>query len=142
MPLAHLVCNCLELKLATPELLETLTGGLVSCLQYRRCCLSALELVYSEKPRGKSTQPFGLSPRLRDELLLAVVLLSQSDIDLRAEPAPLVIASDASSTAEAAAFCRVSTSVSKELFRHNLAKGLWNKLLAPYPSLLREKGLV
>ena len=70
-------------------------------------------------------------------LLLAVVLLSQADIDLRAEPAPLVIASGASSTAEAAPSCCIAKPVS----RHTIAKGLWNKLLAPY-LLLREKGLL
>ena len=54
----------------------------------------------------------------------------------------MVIASDASSSAEAAAACSVPVECSQELYRHTLAKGLWNRLLAPYPSLLREKDLL
>ena len=143
VPLAHLVLSCcVELKLCTPELLETLAGGLVSCLHFRRRCLSVLDYVYSGKPSGDRNLPFDLSPELRDELLLSVALLPQADMDFRAEAAPLVIASDASSSAEAAAFCHMPQPASQELFRHTLAKGLWNKLLAPYPSLLREKGLL
>ena len=130
----------MDLGLATSELLESLTGGLVSCLQYWRRLLSVLDCVYSDRRPGNRNAAFPLSSRLKDELLVASVLLTQADMDLRAEAASLVIASDASSDLEAAACCEVPLSASKELYRHTLSKGLWNRLLAPYPSLLREKG--
>ena len=97
----------------------------------RRRCLSILDHVYRAKPSGPRSQSFLLSGELTDELLIAVALLPQADVDFRAKAAPLVIASDASSTAEAAAACVVSSSCSQELYRHTLAKGLWNRLLAP-----------
>ena len=132
----------IQLGWTTPELLETLTGGLVSCLQFRRRCLSILDHVYRPRPSCLRTQSFALSLELRDELLVAVALLPQADVDFRSIAAPVVIASDASSSAEAAAACSVPVECSQELYRHTLAKGLWNRLLAPYPSLLREKDLL
>ena len=139
VPLCSLTLSLVDLGLTTSNLLESSIGGLVSCLQYRRRLLSVLDCVYSERRAGSRTAASALSSRLKNQLLLASVLLSQADMDLRAEAAPMVSASDASSDLEAGACCEVPLLASRELFRHTLSKGLWNCLLASYPSLLREK---
>ena len=78
VPLAHLILRMIQLGWTTPELLETLTGGLVSCLQFRRRCLSILDHVYRPRPSCLRTQSFAPSLELRDELLVAVKLTSTS----------------------------------------------------------------
>ena len=120
-------------------MLDSLVGGVVSCFQHRRRWLCLLQHVYAEpRPRSRS-ESFALSGRVLAELLAAVPLLSQCDIDLRAKAAPLVVATDASNDAEAGACCPVPVAVSAELYRHTLSKGLWNKLLSPCRAYLRER---
>ena len=83
------------------DLLDSIVGGLVSCFQYRRRCLSILQNVYTEvRPKDRS-ELFTLSAKVRGELLAAVALLPQCDIDLSARAAPLVLDTDASNEAEA-----------------------------------------
>ena len=50
------------------------------------------------------------------------------------------MASDASSSREAAVCAPVSPEASVELCRHGLQKGLWSRLLKPLDALLRERG--
>ena len=124
----------------TPELLEIYAGSAVSILQFRRRLMSLLEHVYTE-PRGapaKAVLP--MSAPLKDELLAVCVLLPQAFIDFRTQRAPLVVASDASSSAEAAVSAPLLPDVSSELCRHGLQKGLWSRLLKPTDALLRERG--
>ena len=138
VPLAFLLLRLVTVGCATSDLLDSLVGGVVSCFQYRRRCLCLLQHVYAEpRPRSRS-EPFALSSLVIGELLAAVPLLCQCDIDLRAKAAPLVLATDASDVAEAGAYCSVSVGASEELYRHTLSKGLWNKLLSPCRAYLRE----
>ena len=110
----------------------------------RRCCF--LLPVSASMPlpppaclcRAARSESFALSDRVIGELLAAVPLLCQCDIDLRAKAAPLVVATDASDAAEAGAYCPVSAAASEELYRRTLSKGLWNKLLSPCRAYLRE----
>ena len=84
--------------LATPELLEALSGSLVSAFQLRRRLLSILQRVYSEA-RGRAPRE----------------VWRMSDIDCRAPGAPLLVASDASQHAEAAVAASVPEPFSREL---------------------------
>ena len=77
---------------------------------------------------------------LADELLACAVLLCQSDVDLRAEGAPLLLCTDASSTREASAVARISEACSVELTRHGLQRGLWCKLLSPLQLIYGREG--
>ena len=139
-PFAHLLLRTVEAGLVTPELLEIYAGSAVSIFQFRRRLMSLLEHVYTE-PRGapaKAVLP--MSAPLKDELLAVCVLLPQAFIDFRTQGAPLVVASDASSSAEAAVSAPLLPDVSSELCRHGLQKGLWSRLLKPTDALLRERG--
>ncbi|CAE7217549.1 unnamed protein product [Symbiodinium sp. CCMP2592] len=107
VPLGFLVLRLVVIGRVTSELLDSLVGGLVSCFQYRRRCLSLLQQVYSDpRPRDRSAH-FKLSKGMIGELLASVALLPQCDIDLRAKAVPFVLATDASNEAEAGAICPV-----------------------------------
>eukprot|EP00438_Fugacium_kawagutii_P035211 Skav218672 [mRNA] locus=scaffold44:102316:106746:- [translate_table: standard] len=82
-----------------------------------------------------------LSPELHDEIMAMVALTPLSCIDLRLRPSTTVIASDASSTSEAAVSTKLSAPAVAELQRHTLQKGMWNKLLTPFLAYLKERGL-
>eukprot|EP00439_Symbiodinium_sp_Y106_P038682 s1227_g4.t1 len=139
VPLGFLVLQLVGTGRATADLLDSLVGGLVSCFQYQRRCLSLLQHVYSD-PRPRDRQAaFTLSKGIRGELVAAVALLPQCDIDLRARAVPFVLATDASN--EAAAICPVPKDAAQEMYRHSISKGLWNKLLSPVASYLRCKEL-
>ena len=102
--------------------------------------MSVLEEIYAAQ-RGRSRDCIvRLSSSLVDELLSSIALIALSHIDFRLEPCDMLVASDASSSAEAAVFARVPPEVTAEMHRHSLAKGLWSRLLRPVQAYLREKG--
>ena len=51
----------------------------------------------------------------------------------------MLLATDASSTAEASAVAAISEELSIEISRHGLQRGLWNKLLSPLQAWLRQR---
>ena len=140
VPLAGLLLRAVSGGLATPELLEVFAGSLVSIFQCRRRLMSILERIYAEPIGVPPRAVMRMSAALKDELLVSAVLVSQACIDFRTPGAPVVVASDASSRAEAATCAPVSREASAELCRHGLQKGLWSKLLKPVDALLRERG--
>ncbi|CAE7244559.1 unnamed protein product [Symbiodinium microadriaticum] len=127
-------------EVASVGMLEILAGGLVSALQLRRRLLCLLEEIYAAQQHRSRKSFVPVTGTLADELLACAVLLCQSDVDLRAEGAPLLLCTDASSTREASAVARISEACSVELTRHGLQRGLWCKLLSPLQALLRERG--
>ena len=65
VPLGFLVLQLVGTGRATADLLDSLVGGLVSCFQYQRRCLSLLQHVYSD-PRPRDRQAaFTLSKGIR-----------------------------------------------------------------------------
>ena len=63
---------------------------------------------------------------LCNELLASDALLSQVYVDLRAPAAPSLLASDASTSAEASVVAGLPEALSLELTRHGLQRGLWS----------------
>ena len=84
-------------------MLEVVAGGLVSGLQLRRRLLSILDAVYGVQRHRDKRAFIPVRGELCNELLACAVLLSQVDVDLRAPAAPILLTTDASSTAEASA---------------------------------------
>ena len=122
-----------------PWLFDLRTSGV---FDWGPCFLSAVPEAAAVHPgpcvfgTEAESQHICLCPlRRSDELLLASVLLTQADMDLRAEAATIVVASHASSDLEAAACCDVPLNASRELYRHTLSSGTAS--LLPF---LREKG--
>ena len=140
IPLCFVVCNLVAVDHCTVGLLEILAGSFVSIFQVQRRHMSVLEEIYAAQRGRKSTEVVKLSRELRDELLAAVGLSVVTSMNMRLAPSGKVVASDASSTAEAAVAAEVGPSVVLELQRLGLNKGLWNRLLNPYAAYFREKG--
>ena len=102
--------------------------------------MSCLEEIYAAQ-QGRSRQTvISLSAALQDELCMAVALLPLTVIDMRLQPSARLVASDASSTAEAAVSAEVGPQFTAEAQRHALQKGLWNRLVSPYQAYCKEKG--
>eukprot|EP00971_Amphidinium_carterae_P042534 836260-Amphidinium_carterae.1 len=77
-----------------PDLLRTLLGRLVHCLEFRRPLLLNLELSFAFVLQHSYAQPLPL--RVADEHLLSAMLLPLAQADLRTTFRPQVTASDAS----------------------------------------------
>lgn len=140
VPLAHILLRVVRLKVATVGLLEILGGALVSAFQMRRRFMSCLSEIYSAQRNRARTTLVQLSRQLLDELMVCVGLLPLTLIDLRLTPAPVLVASDASTRAEAAVATPVTPIFTEEAQRYSLQKGLWNRLLSPAGALLKEHG--
>lgn len=144
VPLAFVLVKMVKCGHASKSLLEVLSGSLCAAFQCRRRCMSVLHEIYCAQ-RGRNQQDIvKLSPQLKDELLVCAGLLVVAAIDMRLRPSEFLVCSDASSlsTAEAAVIGKVGAERTKELQRHTLQKGLWNRLLSPASAYLREKGLL
>lgn len=140
IPLVHVMLKVVSLKVCSVGLVETITGSLVSAFQMRRRLLSAVDELYAAQRGRLQSDVIALSAELRSELLCCVALLVVTEIDFRLQPSPIVIASDASSTHEAAVCCELGSAFTVEAQRLALQKGLWNRLLSPGVAFFREKG--
>ena len=142
VPLGSLTLQVVQLGFTTIGLLEVLTGAFIAAFQLRRRLMSCVEEVYgAQRNRGRDCI-IKLSRQLKDELLVMVSLLPLSVIDLRLQPSDLLLATDASMGCEAAVSAEVSRERTMEFQRHALQKGLWNRLLSPEASYLKEPGLL
>ena len=139
VPLTFLLLEVCRLGHASVGLLEVLAGSLVSIFSLKRRFMSSLEEIYAAQ-RGRSRDSIvQISGRLKDELLSCIALTALSHIDFRVEPSDLLVASDASSSAEAAVAARIPSFVTSEMQKHALAKGLRSRLLRPEQAYRREK---
>ena len=139
VPLTFILLEVCRSGFATVGLLEVLAGSLVSIFALSRRFMSALEEVYSAQRGRRRGDIVKLSSALVDELLSCIALICLSHIDFRLEPSDLIVASDASSKAEAAVCAVLPPTATAEMHRHALAKGLWSRLLRPEKAYLREK---
>ena len=141
-PTCLITMRVCSLGLATVGLLEALAGSWVALLSIRRRLFSVMEIVF--EPLGIDDQKavIRLSPELKDELISFVVIATLAVVNLRAEAAEFVVATDASTSALAAVKANLDSPIVEELTRHCLRKGAWSKLLLPHAAWLRQKGLL
>ena len=142
VPLAAILLRVVQAGKSSVGLLEVLSGSLVSVFQARRRCVSSLHEIYAAQRGRERNEVVLLSGALRQELLVCIALMVVAVIDLRLEPGEFVVASDASSRAEAAVRSEVGKERMRELQRHGLQKGLWSRLLSPAQAFLKERGLL
>lgn len=142
IPLVRIIAEVVRIQHCTVSLLEIISGSLISVFQSRRRFMSILEEVYSAQ-RGRSRQEIvKIPPSLQQELLQACALVSLRVVDFKLKPSRCVVASDSSSTKEAAVCCDLGPLAVHELQKHCLQKGLWNRLLSPDKAYLKQKGLL
>ena len=142
VPLAAILLRVVKAGKSSVGLLEVLSGSLVSVFQARRRCMSSLHEIYAAQRGRERSEVVLLSGALKQELLVCIALMVVAVIDLRLEPGSFVVASDASSRAEAAVRSEVGKERMRELQRHGLQKGLWSRLLSPAQAFLKERGLL
>lgn len=102
--------------------------------------MSVLEEIYNAQRGRGQEEVVRLSSSLVDELLSCIGLVAVTSMNLRLEPSTSVIASDASSRAEAAVVTELGRSAVEEPKNLGLSKCLWNRLLNPYAAYFRERG--
>ena len=129
------VCS---LGLATVGLMESLAGCWVSLLGVRRRLFSLLDIIFEPLSIQDQQAVIRLSPELIAELTMLVILGPLAVVNLRADYAGYVAATDASCEALAGVRAPISKAFSKELSRHTLRKGNWSKLLPPSKAWARE----
>ena len=134
------VCS---LGLATVGLMESLAGMWVSLLSVRRRLFSAMDLIFEPLMMNcSSSTVIRLSNEMISELACLCVLGSLAVVNLRADFAKFVCATDSSGSVMAGVRAAIPRRVSQELARHCIRKGVWAKLLPPGKALLRMHGLL
>lgn len=141
IPLVFLISQLIDLGHVSVSLLEIISGSLVSVFQVQRRHMSVLEEVYASQRGRSKSDIIRMSKELIDELFCCIGLTAITSIDLRIKPSDIVIASDASTGAEAAVSTKLTKEAVEELQNLGLSKPLWNRLLNPYSAYLYEKGL-
>ncbi len=142
IPLFGLLLRVSRLGYASVELLQVLSGSLVSLFLFRRRLLSVMNYIF-QACRGREERDIvKLSGRLRGELLVLACLLPVAVCNLRAEIQGRVVASDASNHFEAAVIAEVPASVTRELHRFSLRKPLWSRLLPPGKAWEKAHGVL
>ena len=141
-PLIAVTIRVASLGVATVGLLKTLCGSWTSVVLLRRRLLSIMSLLFAASDCGALEDVVKLSPELKSELWCLASLGPVVAVDLRAEPAGFVSATDASTWGGAAVRTEVPRTVTLELCRHSLFKGTWTHLLMPGHAWLREHDLL
>ncbi|CAE7636023.1 unnamed protein product [Symbiodinium sp. CCMP2456] len=141
-PLVLITTRVIQLGLATRSLLESLVGSWVSVFMVRRRLLSLVNLCFQVLREGSPQAILRLSPELKAELASFVCLGHLAVVDLRAPVLPIIIATDASSTWQAAVEARVAPEVTEELWRHTVQRGSWTRLLSPQAAYLKQRCLL
>ena len=137
-PLIAVSIRVASLGLATVGLLKTLCGSWTSIVLLRRRVLSVMTLLFAAADSGDPCDIIRLSPELKSELWCLVSLGPLIAVDLRAEPASFISATDASTWGGAAVRSPVPEGIVLELCRHSLFKGTWTHLLPAGHAWLRE----
>ena len=140
IPLVGLTIACCRLPVLTVSLLEVLGGSWVSVLSFRRRFLSLLNWVYLLQSGRARTDIVRVPAELRTELLALCLVAPFAVSDMRALSSPLLAATDASDDRGAGVTAWVGAAWGRELHRHTLVKGLWNRLLRPSDAMLRRAG--
>ena len=143
-PLIAVTIRVASLTFATRGLLKSLCGSWTSVLLVRRRMLSVVDLLFAAADGDDPNVVVKLSPStsLIDELWVLVSLGALCVVDLRAEPADFIVATDASGWGGAAVRAYVPPHLVLEFCRHSLAKGTWTHLLPAGHAWLREKDLL
>jgi hypothetical protein len=140
VPLLQLTMRVAKLGYASVALLEVLCGCWISILQFRRRMMCLLRELYKVQQGRERTDVIALASPVIDELWILCFLAPLAATNLRARSHDEIFLSDASESTTASVKCQVSSAFAKELHRHCLARGTWNRLLAPWHSWMREHG--
>ena len=136
IPLMGIVFKVSSLGCSTVELLQIISGSLVSLFLFRRRLLSVLGSIFDAcKNRGGREVVIKLSGRLKGELLICAFLLPFACANIRAKHSGRIVATDASHWGEAAVCCQIPAVAARELPRRCIRKSQFNKVATSWKSL-------
>lgn len=142
-PIVMITIRICRLGLCTAGLMEAIAGTWVSVFCLRRRLMSLMELIFKLIASASSpSDVYRLSPALIDELWSMALLGQLACINLRAETAAKVFATDASTWGMAAVEAEVPVDIVREVCRNSLTKSTWSRLLPPLQAWKRAKGLL
>ena len=142
IPLAGLILKMVQLGITTTDLLLITSGSLISLLLFRRRLLSLLDSLFEATKGRGAREIFELKGRVKSDLLVLTILLPLACSNLRAKPATVFGASDASNWGEAGVVAKIPREIGKELTRHSLRKSVWVRLLKPAAAWMRAHELL
>ena len=140
LPLSYLIIKLVNVGYGTVDLLQTVTGCIISLFLFRRRFLAVLDSLFESYRGRKRREVIELSGRVKSDLLLIAVLLPLAVSNLRSKPPDRIYASDASSWGEAAVHAEIPLRIGAELARHALRRSIWVRLLAPAAAWERSHG--
>ena len=140
LPLMELTVQTARLGIATVSLLEVLCGCWISILQIKRRLLCLVDVLY-ECQRGRDRADIvELSAEAVQELWTLCLVAPVAVCSMRCQSLAEIFCTDASNDYTASVWARVPQVFSRELQRHCLSRGVWNKLLTPWQSWLKLHG--
>jgi len=140
--LVHLTLFVAKSGFATAGLLYMLAGSWVSVFLFRRRLLALMDLIFLSY-RGRSPNDIlHLSHDLRSELIFLCLFAPAAKSDLRADACPWLSLVDASNWGIAHVRSDVPAVAARELQRHLVVKGLWNRMLGRASAWLRTHDLL
>ena len=142
IPLLGIVMKVASLGYSTVELLQVISGSLVSLFLFRRRLLSSLGSIFDACKNRSGRDMVKLSGKLKSELLLCAFLLPLACSNIRAKHRGRITATDASHWGEAAVCCKIPEVAARELARHSIRKSVWTKLLPPGKAWARGHSLL
>lgn len=143
IPIVYIITGILKIGVCTISLLEVIVGCLTSVFLFRRRLLSLLNVCYEAMHRGGNRRAvIQLSEALKTELFLCISLLPLACTDLRATNVDTLFACDASDWGIGVTGTVIPRWLSSEIHRHRLHRSVWAKLLSPFKSSQRVKGLL
>ena len=141
-PLILVTLRVASLQLCSVGLLEALSGSWISMFMLRRRLMCTMELIFEALAVSDQKAVLRLSPEMIDELWTLALLGPLACVNLRAEPVDFLIATDSSLDWTAGVSARLPRTLSAEVMRRSLKRGVWAKLLPPHKAWLREHALL
>lgn len=142
IPLLGIIFKISSLGYSTVELLQIISGSLVSLFLFRRRLLSVLDSIFDACKERNGKDVVKLSGRLKGELLICGFLLPMACTNIRAKHSGRITATDASHWGEAAVCCDIPEVAAREIARHSIRKSVWTRLLPPGKAWARGHNLL
>ena len=124
----------------TPKLLQIILGCWIHVLLFRRALFSVIDQLFHEGRDLDSDSVFCLSRQAICELQLLAVLGPLAQSNLRASFCDTIFCTDASPSGGAVIGAKVSSSFTREIWRHCEQRGYYTRLQSPVSEILQEKG--
>ena len=127
-------------RTCTPRLLSIILGCWIHVLLFRRAIFSVIDRLFQEGRDLESDAVFCLSNQAVCELQMLAVLSATTQSDLRAKYCDTIFCTDASPSGGAVIGAKVTSEMTREIWRHSEQRGFYTRLQSAVSEILHEKG--